>query len=301
MTQLIIAISIIIIAMFCVVAVLLIGSRKAKNPNEFVIMFLGSFIGGLFMIAGLLNVISDFKTINWIETDAKLIVLSSDRQYRKNIVTDYSRYVTIYRYTYEYTDKNGVVHRGKNMSKDNNLPTIDKARYNPNNYSESEEGTFKSSIISDLIFLIIGIIFLLITWIPYFKRKIRNNYSKEKLKIVVRRNSIIKKILLTTILTILQLVLFLVMSTELEYSLDYPFLIPYIIIWVPIFLILKKDYVKYYIVYSIITFIIGIILLSVGRINMNSILRLLFITFIIPILVGLVLDYKNKEVYKKNK
>ena len=31
------------------------------------------------------------------------------------------------------------------MSKDNKLPTIDKARYNPNNYSESEEGTFKSN------------------------------------------------------------------------------------------------------------------------------------------------------------
>ena len=79
MTQLIIAISIIIFAMFCVVAILIIGSRKAKNPNKFVIMFLGSFIGGIFTIAGLLNILSDFKTKNWIETDAKLIVLSSDR------------------------------------------------------------------------------------------------------------------------------------------------------------------------------------------------------------------------------
>lgn len=148
------------------------GKSKVKDKSKIsiVVIFI-TILGIILLLLGIYKLATDLKTKDWIETKSKTIIIDQKRNYENDIITNYRRSYITYIYTYEYTDKEGVVHRGKNSSKKNSVPSINVVRYNPNNYSESMKNTLKSDIIEDSIYSTIGLILLIISIVNIMKKQ----------------------------------------------------------------------------------------------------------------------------------
>ena len=109
-----------------------------------------------------------------------------------------------------------------------------------------------------------------------------------------------KNTILITLYTIIQVILIIIITTFLiDRNIVYLPFILYIILWIPLFEILNKRFFKYYWIFSIIMLIISTT--TKEKVFEYDVLILLFIIFIIPLVIGLVSDYKNKKIFKNKK
>lgn len=151
-----------------VLILILISHKFGANGFKFFVTSLVS----IFIIVMIYMLISDSKTSNWVETKGTLV--DSYTTNNRMRYGDYEKDEKNTYYTYEYTDQDGNKYKTKSSNDDSFI-----VRYNPKNPSQSTTGSFLSDIVFDVIFMVIGIIVLMIIWIPSIIKKVKSKKEKK--------------------------------------------------------------------------------------------------------------------------